>query len=78
MVAQLFVQPLQVLIDSLLHRHELVVAAGGAQRAHVGLGETLVAAFQIIRERDVFNFSFAVEFDDRVGYLVERLAPAGA
>lgn len=48
-------QPVHIAADAGLHIRKLVVAAGGAQGAQVGLGIALVFAAQGIGERHVFH-----------------------
>ena len=72
------IQPRHIGRNTLSDGTELDVAAGGAQFGQVGLGEALITAFQVIRERDVFDFTLAVIVDYRFGDVLERLATAGA
>ena len=72
------IQPRHIGRNTFSDGAELEIAAGGAQFGQVGLGEALVTTFQVIRERDVFDFTFTVIFDDGFGDALERLATAGA
>src|SRR6185503_7233402 len=76
--ASSLVEPFHVLRHALLYRHELVVAAGGAECRHIRLGEALVTALEHLREGDVLDLALAVVLDDGLGDIVEGLGAAGA
>ncbi|AJR07221.1 hypothetical protein H744_2c0485 [Photobacterium gaetbulicola Gung47] len=56
---------------------ECVGVTCGTQLGQIGLGKGLVAAFEVVRERNLFNLAFTVVFDHRLGDFAERLGLAG-
>src|ERR1700733_8630170 len=77
-ISGLLVQPLHVFLDTLFYRHELVVAAGGAEIGEVRFREALVATLEHVREGDVFDLALAEVLDHGLGHVVEGLGAAGA
>src|SRR5579871_1525909 len=53
----LLVQPGHIFFDALLHSHEGVIAAGGAELRQIRFGEALVTALEHVREGDVLDLA---------------------
>jgi len=70
----LAVEPFQVMAHTLLDIHKGSVVTGGTQGAHIGLGETLVTAFEVFRKGNVFDLAAVVITDHGSGHILEGLA----